>query len=145
MAASAMGYSSGAALYVVAIGELTNVACAILLRPEIVDRIVIVWLGGNAFEWPDNREFNALQDVAAARVVFYSGAAVVPLPCMVVVSSFRTTRPELEYHLRGMHPLCDALVSIAEQAAARAGPGRGWIRPCSDGRAVSWVSGARLW
>lgn len=80
LAARAMGYSSGAPLYVVAIGALTNVASAILLRPEIVDRIVIVWLGGNAFEWPDNREFNALQDVAAARVVFNSGAAVVQLP-----------------------------------------------------------------
>lgn len=144
LAARTMGYSSGAPLYVVAIGALTNVASAILLRPEIVDRIVIVWLGGNAFEWPDNREFNALQDVAAARVVFNSGAAVVQLPCMGVVSSFRTTGPELEYHLRGKNPLCDYLVSIVEQAAAESGAGICWSRPIWDVTAVAWVMGERF-
>ena len=120
---------------------MTNVASAILLRPEIVDRIVIVWLGGNAFEWPDNREFNALQDVAAARVVFNSGAAVVQLPCMGVVSSFRTTGPELEYHLRGKNPLCDYLVSIVEQAAAESGAGICWSRPIWDVTAVGLGDG----
>ena len=33
-------------LYVVAIGAITNVASAILLEPEIIKHIVVVWLGG---------------------------------------------------------------------------------------------------
>jgi len=35
-------------LYVVAIGAPTNVASALLIAPEILPRIVVVWLGGNA-------------------------------------------------------------------------------------------------
>lgn len=46
----AMKYTPDKPLYIVAIGAITNVASALLLNPEIVDRIVIVWLGGNAHE-----------------------------------------------------------------------------------------------
>ena len=81
LARRAMGYSPEAPLYVVAIGALTNIASALLLEPAIAQRITLVWLGGNAWDWPDNQEFNAFQDVAADRVVFGSGAAVVQLPC----------------------------------------------------------------
>jgi hypothetical protein len=35
-------------LYVVAIGAITNIAAAILIEPEIIKHIVVVWLGGNA-------------------------------------------------------------------------------------------------
>ena len=35
-------------LYVVAIGAITNIASAILKEPEIINKIVIVWLGGHA-------------------------------------------------------------------------------------------------
>ena len=69
----AMGYSPEKPLYVAAIGAITNVASALLMQPEIADRIVVIWLGGNALHWHDNQEFNIRQGVAAARVVFYSG------------------------------------------------------------------------
>ena len=75
LARRAMGYSPEAPLYVVAIGALTNIASALLLEPAIAQRITLVWLGGNAWDWPDNQEFNAFQDVAADRVVFGSGGA----------------------------------------------------------------------
>ena len=52
-----------------AIDAITNVASAILKNPDIIDRIVIVWLGGNALHWPENKEFNLYQDVAAARII----------------------------------------------------------------------------
>lgn len=92
-------YSSEKPIYIVAIGAITNIASALLCAPEIADRIVIVWLGGNALEWHDNQEFNIRQDVAAARIVFGSGAPLVMLPCMGVVSAFTTTGPELEHWL----------------------------------------------
>ena len=38
-------------LYVVAIGAITNVASALLLAPEIVRKIVVVWLGGHNLNW----------------------------------------------------------------------------------------------
>ena len=70
LADRAMRYSEEHPLYVVAIGAITNVASALLLRPEIKDRIVVVWLGGHSREWPDSKEFNMFQDVAAARIIF---------------------------------------------------------------------------
>ena len=96
LAERAMQYSSDHPLYVVAIGAITNVASALLLKPEIADRIVVVWLGGHALEWHDNLEFNIKQDVAAARVVFDSGVPLVLLPCMGVVNNFTSTGPELK-------------------------------------------------
>ena len=48
----AMASSTEEPLYVVAVGAITNVASAILIEPEIIKRIVIVWLGGNPLYWP---------------------------------------------------------------------------------------------
>ena len=50
----AMRYSPEKPLYVAAIGAITNVASALLMKPEIADSIVVVWLGGNALEWQKN-------------------------------------------------------------------------------------------
>ena len=86
-----MQYTEENPLYVVAIGAITNISSALLRNPEIKNRIVLVWLGGHAFHWPDNREFNLYQDVAGARIVCGCGVPLVLLPCMGVVSELRTT------------------------------------------------------
>lgn len=88
-------------LYVVAIGAITNIASAMLLEPRIIEKIVVVWLGGHALYWPHTREFNLQQDVLAARVVFDSGVPLVMLPCNNVVSHLTTTVAELEKHVDG--------------------------------------------
>lgn len=134
----AMKYTPERPLYVVAIGAITNVASALLMRPGIRDRIVVVWLGGHAHDWPDNGEFNLRQDVAAARVVFGCGVALVQLPCNGVVSAFTTTEPELEYWLRGKSPLCDYLADTAE-AAGRKSRVPCWSRVIWDVTAVAWL------
>ncbi|MBQ6544773.1 MAG: nucleoside hydrolase [Lachnospiraceae bacterium] len=135
----AMQYSPERPLYVVAIGAITNIASALLAAPEIAERIVIVWLGGNALHWPDNLEFNCRQDVAAARVVMDSGAPLVLLPCKGVVSAFTTTGPELEYWLRGKNALCDYLVDHTEETANAYAKGRVWSRPLWDVTAIGWL------
>ena len=58
LAERAMRYTPEKPLYVVAIGAITNVASALLLKREIAERMVVVWLGGNALHWKDNTEFN---------------------------------------------------------------------------------------
>lgn len=131
-------------LYVVSIGAITNVASAILMKPEIIRKIVVVWLGGNAMEWPDNHEFNCFQDVAAARVVFGCGVPLVQLPCMGVVSSFTTTGPELEYWLRGKNELCDYLVDNVVQEAALVEKEKCWSRAIWDVTAVAWLLDGRF-
>ena len=132
-------YSVEKPLYVVSIGAITNIASALLMDPDIADRIVVVWLGGNATFWPDNEEFNCKQDVAAARVVFGSGVPLVQLPCMGVVSSFLTTGPELEYWLRGKNALCDYLVDNTVAAAEEYAKGKVWSRVIWDVTAVGWL------
>lgn len=135
----ALSYPEDRPLYVVGIAAITDIASAILLSPEIIDHIVVVWLGGNAFSWPDNTEFNMFQDIAAARVVFSSGVPLVMLPCKGVVTSFTTTGPELEYHLRGKNRLCDYLVDITEREAVIQTKLKTWSRPIWDVTAAGWL------
>ena len=141
LAERAMRYSPEAPLYVIAIAAITDVASALLLQPEIADRIVVVWLGGHAFHWPENDEFNLRQDVAAARVLFESGAPVVLLPCMGVVSSFITTRWELEHWLAGKNALCDYLVSVTCGEAVESRRNACWSKQIWDVTAVAWLLG----
>ena len=135
----ARGYSPENPLFVVAIGAITNVASALLMDPAITDNVVIVWLGGHALEWPETGEFNMMQDVAAARVVFGSGAPVVQLPCMGVVDHFYATGPELRYWLGGKNALCDYLVAHTEEAANAYAAGKVWSRVIWDVTAVGWL------
>lgn len=139
LAELAMGYSVEKPLYVVAIGAITNVASAILMKPEIAERMVVVWLGGHDIAWPDTKEFNMMQDVAAARVVFGCGAPVVQLPCFGVVSAFYSTKPELEYWLRGKNALCDYLCDHTIEAAESYAAGKAWSRIIWDVTAVAWL------
>ncbi len=139
LAERAMQYSAGNPLYVISIGAITNIASAILLNPEITGRIVVVWLGGHALGWPDTEEFNMVQDIAAARIVFGCGVPLVQLPCMGVVSEFATTGPELEYHLKGRNTLCDYLLEHVLDEVTLLDAGRFWSRVIWDVTAVAWL------
>jgi purine nucleosidase len=108
----AVNHSSENPLYVVAVGAITNVANAILLNPKITKNIVVVWLGGHAYNWPNTREFNMFQDKDAANVILDSGVPFVQYPCMGVVSQFTTTVPEMEHYLKGRNDISDYLLEI---------------------------------
>ena len=99
-------------LYVVAIGAITNVASAILQEPKIIEKIVVIWLGGHALHWPSAREFNLKQDLNASRLVFDCGVPLVHLPCMGVVDRLLTTLAELEVYVKGRGEIGDYLCEI---------------------------------
>ncbi|MDE2748060.1 MAG: nucleoside hydrolase [Chloroflexota bacterium] len=99
-------------LYVVAIGAITNVASALLLAPEIIEKIVVVWLGGHNLNWPHTREFNLVQDVPAAQVVLDSGVPFVIVPCYGVTSHLLTTLAELREFIGGTSRVGDYLCQI---------------------------------
>ena len=139
LAELALEYSPEKPLYVVAIGAITNVASALLLKPEIKEKIVLVWLGGHSEQWFDTNEFNMMQDVAGARVVFGCGCPLVQLPCMGVASTFIISGPELEYWLKGQNPLCDYLARHTIEAAEQYAAGRVWSRVIWDVTAVAWL------
>ena len=127
-------------LYVVPVGCITNIASAILIEPEIIRNIVVVWLGGNGLDWPSQKEFNLMQDVKAAQVVLNSGVALVIMPCRPVVSHFHTTIPELEYYLKGKNALSDYLLSSTIEYSG----GRDtWSKVIWDVTAVAWLVNPR--
>jgi inosine-uridine nucleoside N-ribohydrolase len=101
-------------LYVVPIGAITNVASAILMEPEIIKRIVVVWLGGHALHWPDTREFNMWQDLQASRVILDSGVPFVQLPVMGVTSHLHTTVAEIERYVQGQGAIGDYLAETVK-------------------------------
>ena len=143
LAKRAMEYTSDAPLYVIAIGAITNVASALLINPEIANRIVIVWLGGHGYHFPTPaKEFNMMQDIAAARIIFGCGAPVVQLPCCGVVSAFTVSKPELEYWLKDKNPLADYLArnTIREvEDSPNYTKERVWTRVIWDVTAVAWL------
>ena len=95
--------------YILAIGAITNVALAIKKSPEIIEKIEIIWLGGNSFLTGNNREFNFEQDVQAVREVFESKARLTVIPCKNVASNLRISIYELEHFLKGKSELGDYL------------------------------------
>jgi len=99
-------------LYVVAIGAITNIASAMLIEPEIIKKIVVVWLGGNALFWDNTTEFNLSQDILSARIVFDSGVPLVHIPCAGVTTHLLTTISELEQYIDGKSEIGTYLTSI---------------------------------
>ncbi|WP_219835520.1 nucleoside hydrolase [Paenibacillus sp. R14(2021)] len=109
LVARAMASSEDDPLYVVAIGAITNVASAMLLEPRIIERIVVVWLGGHALHWRDTKEFNLHQDLHASRTMLNSGVPLVLIPCMGVTSHLLTTLSEVEDYVKEKGPVGEYL------------------------------------
>ncbi|RKN78236.1 nucleoside hydrolase [Paenibacillus ginsengarvi] len=92
-------------LYVVAIGAITNVASAILMEPRIIEKIVVVWLGGHALHWPHTKEFNLFQDIHASSTILDCGVPLVLVPCMGAASHLLTTLSEVEDYVKDSGPV----------------------------------------
>lgn len=130
----------GEVLYVAAIAAITDVASALLLDPSIANKLVVVWLGGHAYHFKDTREFNLIQDVAAARVVFGCGVPVVQIPCWGVTSHLMTTEPELRQCMKEKSNIGDYLYDIT-CAIAKEQEGACWSRSIWDLSVMSWLAG----
>ena len=101
-------------LYVLTLGAPTNVASAILMEPEIINKIVVIWLGGKGLDWDTAREFNLQQDVLSSQILFSSGVPLIQLPTQPVTSHLLTTIPELETYLGEEGAIGDYLVDIVK-------------------------------
>ena len=95
--------------YILSIGAITNIAIAILKEPKIIDRIELIWLGGNSLLQNKNDEFNFRQDIKAVKTIFESNAKLTIIPCKNVASNLITSIYELEHFLKGKNELCDYL------------------------------------
>lgn len=69
-------------LYVAAQGGLTDIASAIMMKPEIASRMTVIWIGGA--QYPEGGfEFNLKQDIAAANVLMKSDVELWQIPMNV--------------------------------------------------------------
>lgn len=93
--------SSEDPLHVVVIGTPTNVASAILSAPDIIENIVVIWVGGHPHSWVTAADFNLKQDPDATRVLFDSGVPLIQIPAKNVSEHLVTTLPELRQYVRG--------------------------------------------
>jgi len=99
-------------LYVVAIGAITNVVSALLIRPDIAEKITVLWLGSQPTYWQTPKEFNLQNDPIGATVLFDSGVPLVHIPCKNVAEHVRTVPAEIEQYVRGRGVIGDYLADI---------------------------------
>ncbi|MBN1875467.1 MAG: nucleoside hydrolase [Anaerolineae bacterium] len=118
----ALGYPPDTPLYVVAIGAITNVASAILIEPEIINHIVVIWVGAQPLYWPHAKDFNLLQDPQAARLILDCGVPLVQIPCAGVASKMLITIPEIEHHVEGYSLIGNYLADIFKNYHAAYAP-----------------------
>ena len=116
-------------LFVVFLGSITDMASALLRKPEIADRLTAVWIGGG--EWPTGGfEFNLMQDIHAANVVFQSTLPLWQIP-KNVYEMMKISITELQCKVRpygeiGRY-LFDQLVALNDACADEPWPqGESW-------------------
>ncbi len=108
--ALARGMPEGQPLYVLALGCVTNIASALLLAPDIAERIVVVWTSGFPSSAPHvNDSFNLEQDLPASQLLFDSGVPHVYLPGYHVGAQLRLSLAEVERYVRGQGAIGEAL------------------------------------
>jgi hypothetical protein len=135
--ARARASTSDDPLYVIAIAAISTIASALLIAPDIIDRIVVVWLGGHVLEWPDLNEFNLIQDVGGAQVLFDSGVPLVLVPCRGVASHLVATIPELESYVEPKGEIGRFLSQRFKEYGA--GKPAGWSKVIWDMAAIAWL------
>lgn len=126
-------------LYVAALGAPTNVAAAIRRAPEIVDEVVVVWLGGQPHAWPTADEFNLRGDPAAVRMLFDSGVPLVHVPCTNVAEHLTTSAAELDRHLDD-GPAGEYLRELFDECADRRGAGAVWTKEIWDLAPIAYLA-----
>lgn len=97
---TAMSMPPNEPLYVVALGCATNVTSALLLAPEIMQKIVVVWTSAFPSHAPHvNQSFNLEQDVLASQWLYDSGVPLVYLPGYHVGAQLRLSLAEVERYV----------------------------------------------
>lgn len=125
---------AGEPLYVLALGCVTNIASALLLAPDIAERIVVVWTSGYPSTVPlVNESFNLEQDLAASQHLLDCGVPLVYLPGFHVGAQLRLSRAEVEQYVRGRGAIGDYLHQLFTANPL-------WsILPVDASRPYSWV------
>ena len=106
-------------LFVACQGAVTDIASALLMKPEIAARMTVVWIGGGAYP-EGGAEFNLQQDIAAANVLMKSEMPIWQIPSDVY-RHMSVTLSELQLNVEpcgeiGKY-LFDQMLGVNEDAA----------------------------
>ncbi|MEM7441919.1 MAG: nucleoside hydrolase [Pseudomonadota bacterium] len=101
-------------LYVSAIGCVTNIASALLMAPEIIDNMVVLWTSGfpSRSHRTNEPSLNLVQDKLASQLLFECGVAHVYLPGYHIGAQLTISLPEMEKWLRGKGAIGDYLYHL---------------------------------
>lgn len=98
--------TTGEKLVLAPVGKLTNIALAILKEPKIIDKVKVVWLGGN---YPDPGEYNLENDTTSVNPVIESGVefemVTVRYGLPSGTAAVTVTPAEVETYLKGKGPV----------------------------------------
>ena len=107
--------------------------------PAIVEKIVVVWLGGNSLHWPHVVEFNACQDQTATNYLLDSGVPLIMLPAYNAIAGLVTSIPELEYYLGGKSKIGTYLLDIVKTYRSRYDPDCAWSKVIWDVAGIAYL------
>jgi len=115
LAALANEYDADYPLYIIALGPLTNIASALMINPDMKNRCVVLWQGGDSYDNQFVREPNMLFDIAASRYVLSCGIPVIMFPYSGVVDHFSISKQVITSLLIGrnssLDELCDRVLT----------------------------------
>jgi inosine-uridine nucleoside N-ribohydrolase len=106
--------SGDSPLYIAAMGCVTNIASALLMAPEIVNDIVVIWTSAYPSKSPhcNKASLNLVQDVHASRLLFDCGVPHIYLPGYHVGAQLKISLPEMERCVRGQGAIGDYLYHL---------------------------------
>ncbi len=89
-------------VYILAMGALTNIASALLVAPDIIDNIVVVWTASFPSYTPfcNAPSLNLVQDRLASQLLFECGVPHVYLPGYHVGAQLKISYPEMEQFIK---------------------------------------------
>ena len=119
----AMKCSAEDPLWLVGLGAATDLASAILARPEIAERLVLVYHGRT--RWPELcYNFNVFGDVRAARILFHCNA---PMVLFDTGTYLRAPMEETEKQLRPYGALGAYLHDYRKESPHWSSPRKGFF------------------
>ncbi len=92
-------HAPGEPLIVVGIGAGTNIASALMIAPDIADKMIVLWQAGNSPENGSGGEYNMCGDINAAKVIFSSRVPLVLCPAYDAAACLSVTLGELDANL----------------------------------------------
>lgn len=98
-------------VYVLAMGALPNIGSALLMAPDIIDNLVVVWTSGFPSYAPFCNEpsLNLVQDQLSSRLLFECGVPHVYLPGYHVGAQLTISLPEMREFVKGRGAIGDYL------------------------------------